>query len=104
MLSDLIDIMKFSFQVDFGIMGIAQFATSVFMDMLEEFYNPLNDNDYLKLVLFEHIISEAGGVAITASGFAIASALAATNPAAALILGGLWIIVGNEVWGNATGL
>ena len=41
-MSDLIQVMKMSFQFDMGIKGAASFAASVFVDMIPEYLNPLN--------------------------------------------------------------
>ena len=102
-ISELIQVMKMSFQIDMGIKGAASFATSVFVDMIPEYLNPLNSNIDVISALGKHVFIETGGLAITASGFAVASALfTAVNPAVGVAAGMIWILVGNEAWENAT--
>ena len=71
--------------------------------MIPEYLNPLNSNIDVISALGKHVFIETGGLAITASGFAVASALfTAVNPAVGVAAGMIWILVGNEAWENAT--
>lgn len=86
-----------------GIKGAASLATSIIVDMIPEFLNPLNSNADLVALIGKHAFVEFGGVAISYSGLYLGASIAATGHP---IIGGLvaigWTAFGNWAWDSAT--
>ena len=99
MLSTLKDVMKFKMPSLFSPKGAISFFADITIDMITEYYNPLNSNVDLITALSKHTFIASGDLAIAYMALEIGAGIAASgHPFIGAAVGGALYYLGSNAW------